>query len=115
MPPTLTMDRWFLTLVPANMVFLLVTWFPLHHSRFVPILLKATASFDLIANLHRMFNKIYHSAKPFERVKYGVLNLANDPAVSRVPSLSPASCELPPSCLWEPLIASNFDAQPVRC
>jgi hypothetical protein len=28
-----------------------------------------------------MFNSIYHSAKPFERVKYGVLNLANDPAV----------------------------------
>ena len=26
-----------------------------------------------------MFNSIYHSAKPFDRVKYGVLNLANDP------------------------------------
>jgi hypothetical protein len=27
----------------------------------------------------RMFNKFYHSAKPIERVKYGVLNVVNDP------------------------------------
>jgi hypothetical protein len=27
----------------------------------------------------RMFNNVYHSAKAFDRVKYGVLNLANDP------------------------------------
>lgn len=28
----------------------------------------------------RLFNNLYHSASPFERVKYGVLNIVNDPA-----------------------------------
>ena len=27
----------------------------------------------------RLFNKHYHDAKPFDRVKYGCLNIVNDP------------------------------------